>query len=246
MISTALIKKSSAVAAVLLALPLVSEAAYVVSTDPAPDFSGQPSARVRNGNTGFEAILFTPADPSPGSAATQLNPPGAPIWNTMGNTYGVTFFTFEVGYIASTGTTSLGVDFNRDGDYLDTEEFTSSTSPTLAGMGFNYVNLFYQGNGTVGVTMNDFTLNGTNFGTFATTSATAENQLFERSGGSFDITATGSFTFTGNGGGERPRFMIQFGDPVSVAAVPEPETYALMIAGLAAIGFASRGRKSKA
>jgi hypothetical protein len=33
-------------------------------------------------------------------------------------------------------------------------------------------------------------------------------------------------------------------DNVSVAAVPEPETYALMLAGLGALGFVARRRRA--
>jgi hypothetical protein len=32
---------------------------------------------------------------------------------------------------------------------------------------------------------------------------------------------------------------------LSVGAVPEPETYALMLAGLAAVGFRARGQKRR-
>jgi len=48
-----------------------------------------------------------------------------------------------------------------------------------------------------------------------------------------------SFTISGNGAGGLPA-----GLGVQLAPVPEPETYALMVAGLAAVGFAARRRNS--
>lgn len=59
---------------------------------------------------------------------------------------------------------------------------------------------------------------------------------------SFQFTATGTLstlsfqaTVPGNGG--------VFLDAVNVSAVPEPETYALMLAGLGAVGFVARRRR---
>lgn len=49
-------------------------------------------------------------------------------------------------------------------------------------------------------------------------------------GGSFAYTSTDSGTFSTS---------------LTVAAVPEPETYAMMLAGLAAVGFMARRRKMK-
>lgn len=234
--------KAIAGATGMLALSIVqsAHAGYIVSSDPAPS-SFSIEARARNGNTGFEAVLFTPGNPSPGTAATQLNPVGAPIWNNSGNVYGTTYFNFAFSYAASTGTATWGIDFNKDGDFLDPEELASSVSPSLVGKGFTYVNLFYQGNGTVGVNINNFTLNAFNFGTFSTTSGTAQNQLFEHNGGSYDIAATGSFTFTGSGGQERPRLWIQLGSPVDATAqVPEPGSLALATLGLFGLVTARR------
>ena len=52
-----------------------------------------------------------------------------------------------------------------------------------------------------------------------------------------------SFTISGDGAGGLPAgFGVQL---ATVAPVPEPETYALMLAGLAVVGAAARRRKAK-
>ena len=184
------------------------------------------SARARNGQTGFEGVLFTPGNPAP--TGLQLNPVGTPAWS-----YGE-YAGFAFAYDAATGTASWSIDFNRDGDFLDSQESVTSLSPTLANRGFNEVSLFLQGNDSplAGVSVIDFTLNGTNFGTFSSANGTATTQLFAYTGGSSDILATGSLTFTAGGGNdERPRFWIQAG---SSFVVPTPGALALLgLAGLA-------------
>lgn len=189
-------------------------------------------------------MLFTPADPSPGTAATQLNPTGAPIWNTGGNTYGQTYFDFQLTYTAATGVATWGIDFTRDGDFLDSEELATSTTASLAGKSFEYVDLWLTGNGTFGAMINNFTINGVNFGSYANSSTTALDKLFEDSTGLFgDITASGSFTFTGNGGSESPRIWVRLGSPKDVPRqVPDTgATAGLFTAALA--GLAGLRRK---
>ncbi len=57
---------------------------------------------------------------------------------------------------------------------------------------------------------------------------------------------TGSFTFNAFGGGNSRVALDDVRVAVTdVTPVPEPETYAMMLAGLGAIGFMSRRRKSK-
>jgi len=61
-----------------------------------------------------------------------------------------------------------------------------------------------------------------------------------------------SYTYTGTGNIDTSSlgFTIQGNTnpvaPSSVAAVPEPETYAMMLAGLGALGFVGRRRKAQA
>jgi hypothetical protein len=225
-----------------------AQAAPVASMGPAPS-SYQIEARGRNGNTGFEGVLFTPGDPFPGTAATQLDPGGAPVWQY--NTY----YDFTFTYTFATGTATWGIDFNKDNDYLDSEEFTTSTSPTLVGKSFEYVNLFGQGNttsdgsGEVDIIVNNYVLNGTTFVppvlTTAGTNPDSFNVLAEDTSGLFgNIVATGSFTFTGNGGQERPRLWVQLGTPQAV--VPIPAALPMLGAAVAGLGLAGWRRRRAA
>jgi hypothetical protein len=59
---------------------------------------------------------------------------------------------------------------------------------------------------------------------------------------SFTPTATGSYGFSFyNHGGDNQGAIL---DQVTITAVPEPETYAMLLAGLAAVGFAARRRRN--
>jgi hypothetical protein len=226
--------------AILGASAMSAGAVTITSLDPAPSYDI--TGRVRNGNTGFEAVLFTPANPSP--TGVPLNPVGVPIWNTGGNTYGVTYFDFQFTYTASTGTATWGIDFTKDGDFLDAQELATSTTASLAGKSFEYVDLWMTGNGTIGPILNNFTINGVNFGTYSTLGTL--DQLFEDSTGLFgDITATGSFTFTGNGGSEQPRIWVRTGSPKDLPAVPDGGTTLLLLGG-ALTGLGALRRKFRA
>jgi hypothetical protein len=236
--------KSASFLAILGSSAMSAGAATIISSDPAPTYDI--TGRVRNGNTGFEAVLFTPANPSP--AGVPLNPVGAPIWNTNGNTYGQTYFSFQLTYTASTGTATWGIDFNHDGDFADSQELANSTTASLAGKSFEYVDLWMTGNNTFGANLNDFTINGVNFGSYSNTSTTALDQLFEDSTGLFgDITATGSFTFTGNGGSENPRIWVRLGSAKDLppSNVPDGGTTLILLGG-ALTGLGALRRKFRA
>lgn len=230
--------KKTLLLTLLGASALTVSAVPQTSSDPAPSYDI--TGRARNGGTGFEAVLFTPANPSP--TGVPLFPAGTPIWNTPPNAYGVTYFDFQLTYTASSGTATWGVDFTRDGDFADSQELATSTTAGLAGKSFEYIDLWMSGNGTVGPILNNFTINGVNFGTYSTLGTL--DQLFEDSTGLFgDITVTGSFTFTGNGGNEQPRIWVRLGSPNDVLQnVPDAgATVGLLTAALA--GLAALRRK---
>lgn len=181
----------------------------VVSFDPAPTYLME--ARARNGASGYEGVLFTPGDPSPGNGATQLNPVGAPAW-----AYGANH-PFQFIYTAATGTAEWYIDFNRDGDFLDAEESAISVSASLVNQSFMYINIWLQGMNVPALTatVNNFTINGVNFGTFTTSGSAPTEQLYEDASGNFNnILVTGSVSFSGGSGQERPRFYLRLGSLV--------------------------------
>ena len=119
-------------------------------------------------------------------------------------------------------------------------------SPTLVGKGFKYAQIRGEGNTSVIAQLSDFTINGTNFGNFASTgSQTVFAQLYTDNSGLFgDITATGTFKFTGSGGSEIPRIWLSLGDARTPAAVPEPGSLAALC-GLGAMGLVAAWRRRK-
>jgi hypothetical protein len=183
-----------------------SQATTVVSSDP---FTGPYpiQGRARRGGTGFEAVLFTPGNPSP--TGVPLNPAGTPAW-VFGQQY-----EFKFLYSYATGTTTYSIDFNRDGDFLDPQEKATSLSPSLAGDSFVYTGIFVQGSSINQMTVNSLNINGSAFGPYGPVGDTALEVLYEDTSGLFaDIVSTGTFTFTGSntGSDERPRFWFRAGD----------------------------------
>lgn len=208
------------VSAHILVLLLMSPFFNSITAQPIISMDDDPpcyaiEARVRNGNAGFEAALFSPSTPPPGQPGGepwQLNPSGTPIWNTNGNQYG-DIHTFQFNYTKATGTSVWKIDFNRDGDFNDPSESVSNVAPTLVGKGFKYINVWGQGHSS-GLTaqVTDFTVNGINFGTFSSSSENPFTTLFEETEGLFnDITITANFSFSGDGGQERPRIWVRLG-----------------------------------
>ena len=197
----------------------------IVSNDP-PPASYEIQGRARSGLSGFEGVLFTPGTPppgAPGGGQWQMDPAGAPIWNTNGNTYG-DIHTFQLTYDDSTGATTWSIDFNRDGDYDDPEEMVSNTDTSLAGTGFQYINIFVQGHSSgIEASVTDFTINGFNMGNFSSNSETPTSVLFEEQSGSFsDITVTGNFAFCGGANQERPRIWVRLGETDLDTIAPSP------------------------
>ncbi|MCC6360791.1 MAG: hypothetical protein IT450_18795 [Phycisphaerales bacterium] len=209
-----------------------SAAADVVTVSGPGPASYDVEARARWGNTGFEGILFTPgADPN-------MNPGGTPVWNPN------LFYSFDLTYLPATNTATWSIDFNRDGDYLDSQESVTATWGS-GGMTFNRLNLFMQGNsdanGSNNAEVQGFTVNGTNFGNFTTVGQTGQlfSQLYADTSGSFgSITATGQMRLFGNSAfsSERPRVWVQLGNVV----VPAPGAALLGVLGLSIAGWVKR------
>jgi hypothetical protein len=126
------------------------------------------------------------------------------------------YHAFEFTYVAATGVTTFKIDFNRDNDFLDAQESASSTSPTLAGFGHKYLNLWMSGSanapGTVDV--QNFTVNGTNLGGFTSNPDTTpiEWTWADSSGIYGDVTVTGEYRMSATGSaGESNRMWVRLG-----------------------------------
>ena len=175
-------------------------------------------ARARWGATGFEAVLFTPANPSP--AGLNMNPAGTPVWNDGAAR------NFSLTYNSVSGTSVWSVDWNKDLSF-GSGESVSSTSPGLANKGFDYLSIYVQGSTVTApatgasVTVQNFNINGTGFGTYSSSNSDVVSVNYRNGAGIFgDITITGTITITGGTGtaSERPRFYIKLGKPVAIPA----------------------------
>ena len=183
-------------------------------------------AQARNGRTGWEAALFTPDN-----LPAYMNPYGAPVW-----VYGAPYpFRFE--YYYSTGTTIWSIDFNRDGDFLDSQESASRVSPSLIGFGFRYFNIFAQGNNVSSATVRNLTINGVGFGSYSSGSGVLEQSFTDTNGLFGDLVVLGELIFSADGNSdERPRVWLRLGNAEpyrEYAPVPEPGSLALTAIGAA-------------
>ena len=99
---------------------------------------------------------------------------------------------------------------------------------------------------TFGLTFSNVKLDGNSFG-----SSLAGGKVWSITSGSTLGSHTLSFDYTGTGSVDTSSFgfTVQGSTapvvPTTVAAVPEPETYAMMLAGLGALGFLGRRRKAQ-
>jgi|GEM_PF-1132438 len=190
----------------------ISHAQPFISLDSTP-ICFEIESRVRNGNAGFEGALFTPSTPppgQPGGGQWQMNPAGAPVWNSNGNQYG-DVHSFEFTYTKATGTSVWKIDFNRDLDYTDPAEMVSNVAPTLIGRSFTYINIWGQGsNAGMTASLMNLNINGVPFGNYSSSSSTPFSELFEDVDGLFgNITVTGDFSFSGGESQEIPRIWVR-------------------------------------
>jgi hypothetical protein len=200
--------------AATLLIPQISSATgcsdYEESTGTIPT-TAVIDARARYGYSAYEGILFTPGSPS----GLQLNPSGNPKWVAW------TFYDVKFTYTASTGQSKWEIDFNGDSDFNDSQERVTSNSPTLAGTGFNAIWLNIQGASSNGAMMyvKNFTINGTNFGTYSSNSNTVVEPLFEYQAGNHNITITAEIKFTAGFSNDQPHFYLRLGNQVSTKPV---------------------------
>lgn len=206
-------------------------------SSPTYDITG----RARRGNSGFEGILFTPANPSP--TGINMNPVGAPVWNTS------LYYDFALNYTASTGTAVWSIDFNRDNDFLDSAESVSSVSPSLIGQTFNYADLRIEGNAVSAANVTNFTINGTNFGTYNSGAGVVEKWFADSSGlfgDVINITGQLNLFWSAATSTEIPRVWVRLGEAEALPVVPVPAAAGLGFLGMGLVGFLRRRKNAKA
>ena len=200
---------------------------------PAPTYDI--TTRSRWGATGFESVIFTPGNPSP--TGVQLNPTGTPAWS-VGN-----YHPFSFTYSAYTGVITWSIDFNRDGDFLDSEESKSSTSSTLIGYQFKYLNLWMSGssNAPNTVDVRNFTVNGSNLGSFTSNANTTpiEWSWTDDSGWFQEVVVTGEYRMSASGNsGESNRMWLRLGEKQLI-------TYTISYNGNSNIGGTAPSNQTK-
>jgi hypothetical protein len=125
-------------------------------------------------------------------------------------------------YASSFGATVVGA-----GAFSDTFTFTPSVS------GFSYSTIISNLLKSTGITFTDVSINGNPF--------TLTNTLGVSSGVSGVVSLTGPLILAVLGTSTGP--VGTYSGNFAIAAIPEPETYAMMLAGLGLVGFMARRRR---
>jgi len=177
-------------------------------------------------NAGFETGDFT------GWTATQGGPENSQVINFGNTVYG------EV-VPAAPGGEKFGLYFVED----TVAQSVSQTTTSAAGL-YNWsVQYYLPANGYANANDATVTLNlgGANVWT-ASLASLAQTTWLTASGSNLALGSNFNVTFSFAGGGDDAKDIIV--DSITVTAVPEPESFALMVAGLAAVGFLARRRRA--
>jgi len=160
----------------------------------------------------------------------QLNWPGAGGWSVSDGTVDIIPVNGQFDFLPGNGNY-----VDLDGSTSNAGLFTNSVS-LLAGntytLSFDLAGNARGGSETVDVF----------FGTSSSTLVLNQNDPFQTYSLSFSAITSGvvSFGFQNQGGNNIGALL----DNVTVAAVPEPDTYAMVLAGLGLMGFVARRRKT--
>jgi hypothetical protein len=109
-------------------------------------------------------------------------------------------YAFQLAFTVATGTVSWGLDFNRDGDFLDPSELATSSVQGLMGRQFTHLRLGMEGNTKADMRISQLQINGSSIdsGRSFQTSGNSASRLFSDQSGKFgDVRVTGMLQFKG-------------------------------------------------
>ena len=187
-------------------------------------------------NGGFEAPVIT------NPCCNTVPPDTLPGWTVTTGNVNVVNGTFN-------GTTTPGANLAYEGNqYLDLvgqggtggiSQALTLTPGDIYNLTFAYSNNGFSPNESTSASAS-FMIDGLS-GTLFHSTATSTNLDWQIFSGNFVATGADTLSFTNLTGGPNEGILL---DAVSVAAVPEPATWAMMLLGFGAIGFAMRRRRS--